>query len=176
MESNNISNTDYMVTIDGKVYGPSGNEVKPQIGKNGSLKVGIWKNGRCKYKLVAHLVMEAFDTFWLLYDPRCIVIHKDGNKLNNHFDNLEAISREELFERNRASRYPDRQTTYVVMVMQEGPFMLITQLLQVFQKIVQFAIWILRIILVISIKLILRHIKVKELILLILPITLRLVS
>ena len=60
--------------------------LKPQIDKDGYFKVNLSKNGKKKRFFVHRLVAEAF-----IENPNNfpVVNHKDGNKQNNHVDNLE---------------------------------------------------------------------------------------
>lgn len=52
-------------------------------------RVSLWKNGKQKDFLVARLVAETF----LGEPPEGFTVnHKDGNRLNNHIDNLEWLS------------------------------------------------------------------------------------
>lgn len=61
-------------------------ELKPQITRNGYLRVQLWKDMVGKGKTVHRLVATAF----CVRPKGCnIVNHKDENPLNNHADNLE---------------------------------------------------------------------------------------
>ena len=90
---------DYIVYEDGRVFFP---ERKMEFVRFGHLiqttrparesKYQIMKNGykKCALGLVHRLVAEAF--IGLPKDNSYTVNHKDGNKLNNHYTNLEWIS------------------------------------------------------------------------------------
>jgi len=53
--------------------------------------VGLWNNNKVKTIMIHHLVWDHFGTS----ERNSIIIqvdHKDGNKLNNHIDNLQLLS------------------------------------------------------------------------------------
>lgn len=67
--------------------------LKPSIDRYGYKKIVLTKNGKSYYFTVHRLVAINF-----ISDPeaeRNTVNHKDGNKLNNHVDNLEWMSHKE---------------------------------------------------------------------------------
>ena len=64
--------------------------LKPYISKNGYKVVALSINGKHKTMYVHRLVAESF-IISTIYNLD--VNHKDGNKLNNHVDNLEWLSR-----------------------------------------------------------------------------------
>ena len=53
-------------------------------------RVSLWKNGESKDFLVARLVCTTWHEN--LIDTKMTVNHKDGNRLNNHIENLEWLS------------------------------------------------------------------------------------
>ena len=53
-------------------------------------RVSLWKDGKHKDFLVARLVCTTWHEN--LIDTKMTVNHKDGNRLNNHIDNLEWLS------------------------------------------------------------------------------------
>ena len=53
-------------------------------------RVSLWKDGRHKDYLVARLVCTTWHEN--LIDTKMTVNHKDGNRLNNHIDNIEWLS------------------------------------------------------------------------------------
>lgn len=53
-------------------------------------RVSLWKEGKSKDFLVARLVCTTWHEN--LIDTKMTVNHKDGNRLNNHIDNLEWLS------------------------------------------------------------------------------------
>ncbi len=89
---------DYFITEDGDVisfkkYGnKSWRKLKPRIQKNGYVFVILSKNGKHFKKIIHRLVSLAF-----LPNPenKPQVNHIDGNKLNNHYTNLEWITASE---------------------------------------------------------------------------------
>lgn len=64
---------------------------KPTINTHGYYHVNLKVDGRQQLQRVHRLVAIA----WLPGDKSLTVHHKDGNKLNNHVDNLEWVSQQE---------------------------------------------------------------------------------
>jgi hypothetical protein len=93
---------DYIVFEDGRVFLPKreftfirkGTEVRSSRPERESM-YQIMKNGykKCALGLVHRAVAEAF--LGEAPNPSDTVNHKDGNKLNNHYSNLEWISQKE---------------------------------------------------------------------------------
>ena len=78
---------DYFVTEDGKIWSNKTNKyIAQRIGSKGYYLVNLSINGKCKTYQVHRLVAEAF-----IPNPENypVINHKDGNKHNNHFENLE---------------------------------------------------------------------------------------
>lgn len=75
----------YQISTDGKVYSAKGLR-GTEYAKNGYERVSLWKEGKGKHFLIHRLVAMAFIPN---PDGLLIVNHKDGNKRNNHVDNLE---------------------------------------------------------------------------------------
>ena len=79
----------YKITKDGKVYGRGGKELKQSISNRNYKRVGLCKNSKIKQFGVHRLVAMAFITN---HENKSQVNHKDGNKHNNHCDNLEWVT------------------------------------------------------------------------------------
>jgi len=84
------SQPDYWVTRDARIIRLTSwgtwRDRKPQPHNSGYLTMPIYRDRKVKIKLVHRLVAEA----WIEAVPgKEYVNHKDGNKLNNHADNLE---------------------------------------------------------------------------------------
>lgn len=76
----------YFVTEDGDIIGKRGTILKPFISKMGYKIATFYINGELKHKTVHRAVAEAFVDG---YKAGLTVNHKDENKLNNHYTNLE---------------------------------------------------------------------------------------
>ena len=81
-----------------------GKIVSPWIGHNGYLIIAIKKDGSRPKFLVHRLVASAFCEN---FDPNITVNHIDGNKTNNHWTNLEWISRSENTRKQWVDRLVD---------------------------------------------------------------------
>lgn len=76
----------YYVSRDGRVYGKSKRQfLKPNLG-DGYPKIMLYENVKPKHKYIHVLVAELFIPN---PDKKKVVNHKDGNKMNNHVNNLE---------------------------------------------------------------------------------------
>jgi hypothetical protein len=86
-EVSNLGNTRATITSSGKRY-----QLNQQLSNNGYKSVHIVKDGdsKSKHVLVHRLVLLAF-----VGPSDLFVNHKDGNKLNNHVDNLEYCTKSE---------------------------------------------------------------------------------
>lgn len=80
----------YQISSGGKVFSLKSNkELKPNIVRSGYKMVRLHKNGWSRDYLVHRLVADAFCNN---YFNKPIVNHKDGNKINNYFLNLEWVT------------------------------------------------------------------------------------
>ncbi len=77
--------------------------LKPQIVSKYYM-VKLSKNGIEKHRTVHSLVAQAFVDDWF---ENAEINHKDSNKLNNRFDNLEWVTRSENQKHQYYKRYPD---------------------------------------------------------------------
>ena len=85
----------YFVDLDGVVYSSFSGKLKPRktyITKNGYEIIKLSKAGKYKRMLIHRLVAEYF---CLNKEKKEEVNHKDGNKLNNKYSNLEWVSHTE---------------------------------------------------------------------------------
>lgn len=81
----------YQISTWGNVRNKHGQILKPYRNDKGYLKIGLMKNGKNHKKRINRLVAKAFITN--PYDlPQ--VNHKDGNKENNSYTNLEWTTNE----------------------------------------------------------------------------------
>ena len=83
----------YYVTSQGDVVNAKGDTLKPTINKKiGYKTVSLWENNKGSSKTIHRLVALTY-----LPNPNNLpeVNHIDGNKLNNHVDNLEWVTRSE---------------------------------------------------------------------------------
>jgi len=80
----------YEVSNDGKVRNTKTKKLlKPYVNKGGYFAVGLSKDGKIFQRLINRLVAEAFIPN-LENKPQ--VNHKNGDKINNHVDNLEWVT------------------------------------------------------------------------------------
>lgn len=84
---------DYLVSNYGNIKGPKGHILKGGINNAGYKRIGLYHNGQAIFKFVHRMVMETFAPCENMNN--LIVNHKDGNKLNNHLNNLEWCTQEE---------------------------------------------------------------------------------
>ncbi len=83
---------DYEISSWGRVRNKSGSILLPYKNHKGYLKIGLYKDGKSHKKRIHRLVAETF-----IANPNYLpeVNHKDGNKENNSFTNLEWVTGEE---------------------------------------------------------------------------------
>lgn len=77
---------DYLVREDGAIFGKGGKQLKTGITQKGYACISLSINGKNKFMKVHRIVAEVF-----IANPLNLptVNHKDVNKQNNHFSNLE---------------------------------------------------------------------------------------
>jgi hypothetical protein len=92
MESEKMNSRypNYLISADGRVWSCKRKQwLKPSVMPNGYAKVNLSHNGVVETLLVHRLVAELF------CKGHGQVNHKDGNKLNNHYSNLEWVTAKE---------------------------------------------------------------------------------
>lgn len=82
----------YTIREDGIVTSRFGRAIKPQVSKNGYIRVELWENGKGRKHLVHRLLAE---TFIPNPDGKPQVNHIDGDKTNNALSNLEWATQSE---------------------------------------------------------------------------------
>lgn len=83
---------DYIqVNEEGHIYSKRSNKERSLQGNKGYKWIRIWKDGKFHEVLVHRAVASAF----LGSGDGLVVNHKDGNKSNNHVDNLEWVTQSE---------------------------------------------------------------------------------
>ncbi|WP_407391604.1 HNH endonuclease [Carnobacterium jeotgali] len=76
----------YLVSDMGNVFSKASNkEISKHVVNRGYYRVNLWKNGKGKTAYVHRLVLQTFGEGY----EKETVNHIDGNKLNNHINNLE---------------------------------------------------------------------------------------
>lgn len=110
----------YQVSNEGRVKSLKRKIIlKQQTIKGGYLRVHLWKNGKCKHKIVSVLVYETF-----IGDiPEDLQVnHKDENKSNNKVENLNLLTSQDnnnwgtRNERSRQSQLNDEKKSKKVKV------------------------------------------------------------
>lgn len=84
-----VEDYNYFVDKEGRVYGKSGEEKAQFVDDCGYKRVALWKNNKYKFHLVHRLVAKALIPNT---ENKPCVNHKDGNKQNNHVNNLEWVT------------------------------------------------------------------------------------
>ena len=87
----------YVISKNGKIKNINTSHIYSQKETNGYMKVKLMnKDGKYKDKTVSRLIGLTYLDIPEDFDEKNYVInHKDGNKLNNHFSNLEWITQKE---------------------------------------------------------------------------------
>jgi hypothetical protein len=82
----------YKIREDGVIISRFGRIVRPQISKNGYIRVELWSDGVGRKYLLHRLLAESF-----IPNPenKPQINHKDGDKQNNHLNNLEWTTQSE---------------------------------------------------------------------------------
>lgn len=82
----------YTIREDGQVISRFGRVVKPQLSKNGYVRLELWERGTGKKHLLHRLLAGAFLPN---VENKPQVNHIDGNKQNNAIENLEWVTQSE---------------------------------------------------------------------------------
>lgn len=90
-----IPDSDYSIDENGVVYNKKGRQLKNHQNETGSFSISIIIGGTQKTKQISHLVALAF-----IENPNNYqhVIHKDKNRSNNHYTNLEWSDKKEYLK------------------------------------------------------------------------------
>ena len=105
MEIKQMKDYPYSITEDGVVLNKNGKPMCQWVDNVWYKQCNLYKDGKKKYVRVHRLVAELFVT-----NPNNFsqVNHKDGNKLNNHYTNLEWVSNSQntkhAFDNNLTSK------------------------------------------------------------------------
>lgn len=91
-EYGDIRSVDRVIKRGGRKHSIKGQTLNHNICRNGYHRVGLNKNGNRRYKAVHRLVAELFVEN---PDSKPEVNHIDGDKSNNHYTNLEWVTRSE---------------------------------------------------------------------------------
>lgn len=84
-----ITNTNYLISENGDIFSKRSQKIlEPQINKGGYLQLTLYIDGDKVNCRVHRLVGKAF----LGNSSSLQINHKDGNKLNNHYTNLEYVT------------------------------------------------------------------------------------
>lgn len=85
--------SNYGVSRDGRVISFRKNKIlTPKQNWDGYLRVQLWSHRHCEYVSIHRLIAETFIPNPHQYP---VVNHRDGNKTNNHVDNLEWCTQRE---------------------------------------------------------------------------------
>ena len=125
----------YLITTDGIVYSTKTDRERQLVPQSdGSLKVGLYSKGM-KMEYVHRLVAETFLSKEK-EEHHTIVRHKDGNKSNNHVDNLYWSSHAEIRKSNKPKKdYTKKQLENMKGVLENHGYVVLTK--DAAQKIMQ---------------------------------------
>ena len=117
----------YLITTDGVVYSTKTDRKRQLVPQSdGSLKVGLYSKGM-KMEYVHRLVAETF-LAEEKEDHHTIVRHKDGNKSNNHVDNLYWSSHAEIRKHGRPKKdYTKKQLENMKGVLEKHGYVVLTK-------------------------------------------------
>ena len=105
--------SNYIIYDDGRIYSKTRKKFMTyKIMKDGYVRMELYKDKKPKMFNVHRIVAEVF-----IPNPlnKPFVNHKDGNKQNNHIDNLEWVTQKENIEhafRTGLSHYQEKNTGY----------------------------------------------------------------
>lgn len=83
---------EYQISNFGNIFSKRNNRVLIHKTNGVYKNIALYKNGKSHYRYIHRLVCDAFCDN---PDNKPMVNHKDGNKLNNHFSNLEWVTKGE---------------------------------------------------------------------------------
>ena len=117
----------YKINEYGVVVNEKNEVIKPVINKSGFYYIGLTKDREQRRFNLAKLV---YNTFVDPYLDERYVLHKDGNKSNNHYTNVLPVCGHELNFKNKKHKYPiyavnrikngKTTTTYKLCLFRDG--------------------------------------------------------
>jgi hypothetical protein len=88
-----IDNTNYFIDEFGNVYNKDGHKMKPSYSNKGYIMFKLFISKGYRKWITAHRIVAKY---WVENkDNKPQVNHKDRNKLNNHYSNLEWVTNQE---------------------------------------------------------------------------------
>jgi len=112
--------TNYVISESGRVFSLKANSprrLQPHQGPTGYLSVALCGNGKQKRFRVHQLVAASF---WGPAPDGLEVNHKDANKLNNHWSNLEYVTHKENMEHAARNGKMSRPSTLRKLSFQDA--------------------------------------------------------
>jgi hypothetical protein len=123
--------TGYHISDKGDVFNRNGNMMKPRYTPNGYMQACLRIDKRYKYIYVHRAVYEAFNG---IIPDGLEINHIDGNKLNNHVNNLEWVTPKENIihahriglcprptgTKNGMNKYPEELIREVCKLLEKG--------------------------------------------------------